>query len=89
VTACATLYDGRYQWLKGNSSKAMQLWDKSLETARKMHMPYDEGLARYEIGRHMDAKDPQRNVHLADALKIFERLGAQYDVERVREVLWG
>jgi eukaryotic-like serine/threonine-protein kinase len=89
ATACATLYDGRYQWLKGDTSKALRLWEKSLDTARKMHMPYDEGLAHYEIGRHMDAKDPQRNVHLADALKIFEQLGAQYDVERVREVLWG
>jgi serine/threonine protein kinase/tetratricopeptide (TPR) repeat protein len=89
ATACATLYDGRYAWLKGDASKARHLWEKSLDTARKMHMPYDEGLAHYEIGRHTDAKDPQRNVHLAEALTIFERLNAQYDVERAREMLWG
>ena len=80
----AWLWKGLYFWLAGKGSKAMGAWQKGLAAARKLEMPYDEGLLHYEIGRHLDAPDPARKEHLARACEIFERLGASYDLERAQ-----
>jgi hypothetical protein len=89
ATACANLYDGRYQWLKGSKDGAQRLWEQSLSDAKRLKMPYDEGLAHYEMGRHADANAPERHHHLSEALKIFGRIGARWDEERTREMLFG
>jgi hypothetical protein len=46
-------------------------------------MPYEQGLAHYEIGRHLPATDPARATHLSQAYAIFSQLNAAFDVARV------
>jgi hypothetical protein len=50
-------------------------------------MPYEEGLAHYEIGRHLLSGDPARQEHLAYAAEILARVGAAYDLGRVQAEL--
>jgi len=76
----AWLWQGLYDWLAGQPRKAHKAWRKSLAAAERLEMPYDQGLAHYEIGRH--ATGLERQEHLARACAIFARLGAAYDLAR-------
>ncbi len=83
----AWLYQGWHDWLSGKARKARRAWRKSLAEAERLAMPNEEGLAHYEIGRHLPAGDAARREHLGHAVEIFTRLGAEYDLEQVNEVL--
>jgi tetratricopeptide (TPR) repeat protein len=76
------LWQGLCDWLSGKQRKAWTSWRKSLASAEKLGMPYELGLAHYEMGRHSRGED--RKKHLSQACKIFTRLGANYDLERAR-----
>ncbi len=78
----ALLFQARAHWLRGRSGLARRVWRRSLTAAERLSMPYDQGLAHYEFGRHLDAGDPARGEHLGKAAEIFARLGAAYDVAR-------
>ena len=43
-------------------------------------MPYEEGQAHYELGRH--ASGETRRHHLARAIALFARLGADHDLRQ-------
>jgi hypothetical protein len=45
-------------------------------------MPYEQGLAHYEIGRH--STGAERRHHLQRASDIFIQLNATYDLARVQ-----
>ena len=77
--------DASYAWLDGKPARARQLWRKSLAEAERLAMPYEQGLAHYEIGRH--AAGAERQTHLIAAEAIFTQLGAAYDLARVQEAL--
>jgi class 3 adenylate cyclase/tetratricopeptide (TPR) repeat protein len=79
----AWLFQGICDWLSGHPAKARQAWRKSLDWARRLSMPYDEGLAHYEIGRHWPPGSAAREQHLTSARAIFERLQAEYDLNRL------
>jgi tetratricopeptide (TPR) repeat protein len=83
----AWLWRGRYLWLSGQRAKAHRFWRKSLAAAEQLAMPYEQGLAHYEIGRHLDASNPDCAEHLQQASDIFSRLGAVPDVERAKAAL--
>ncbi len=76
------LYHGRLDWLRGHQKRAQKAWQKSLDIAVQSDMPYEQGRAHYEIGRHLDKSDLQRKEHLSQAAEIFERLEAGFDLER-------
>jgi len=78
----AWLCQGSYDWLNGKHSRAHRAWLKSIAHAEKLEMPYEEGLAHYELGRH--AIGDERHRHLTRAIEIFERLGVMYDLEKAR-----
>jgi len=78
----AWLCQGLYDWLNGKHSKAQRAWHKSIAYADQLAMPYEEGLAHYELGRH--SKGNERQTHLTHAIEIFERLGVMYDLEKAR-----
>ncbi len=78
----AWLCQGLYDWLDGQPAQARNAWRKSLAHAERLAMPYDEGQAHYELGRH--ASGDERKPHLTRAAEIFERLGAAYDLERTQ-----
>jgi hypothetical protein len=83
----AWLWYGLYIWLSGQPAKAQRAWQKSLVLAERLAMPYEQGLARYEIGRHLALDDPARRVHLARAAEIFSQISAAYDLSRAQQAL--
>ncbi len=78
---------GLTAWLSGQTYSARRLWAKSLEAAEKLNMPYAQGLAHYEIGRHLSLDDTARVEHLTQASEIFTRLEATYDLRRTQDAL--
>jgi hypothetical protein len=50
-------------------------------------MPYEQGLAYYEIGRHLPSSHPQQRAYLRQALVLFARVGALSALARTQEVL--
>jgi tetratricopeptide (TPR) repeat protein len=85
----ARLWQGLWYWLAGRSATAHSWWQKSLTAAGQLHMPYEQGLAYYEIGRHLPRSHPQQQEALRQALAIFARVGAVSDLTRTQEVLAG
>jgi tetratricopeptide (TPR) repeat protein len=69
-------YQGVLEHLKGDADKAQAAWHHSLQHALTYRMPFEEGLAHYQIGRH----DPQRAVHLDRAIEIFRDRKASYNL---------
>jgi len=85
----AWLWQGVCDWLSGHTAQAHRSWQKSLEAAQRLRMLYDEGLAHYQIGRHLKTSDPPRGKHLDRASEIFAQLEAAYDLERVKRTVDG
>jgi hypothetical protein len=85
----AWLWEGMLEWMLEKPQQAEDAWKKSLQAAQKMAMPYDEALALYQIGRHMEPNHPQRREHLKRAAEIFGRLGAAGDLEMTQAFLEG
>jgi len=83
------LYRGLSAWLDGRQGAAQKAWNASLKAAEALKMPYEQGLAAFEIGRHLAVDVPQRRVHLDAAGRRFSELGAFYDLRRVEEALGG
>ena len=50
-------------------------------------MPYEQGLAYYEIGRHLPPSHPQQQECLQQALALFARVGAISALARTQELL--
>lgn len=72
----------------GKARAATAQLRKSLACARKQHMPYDEGLALYELGKHA-AHPSEAMRYLAQALDNFTRTGAVYDQKRAEQQIEG
>jgi class 3 adenylate cyclase/tetratricopeptide (TPR) repeat protein len=68
--------EGCKAWLEGKHNKAMRLWQRSLSLAKQLAMPLEQGRSHYEIGIHLAVNTPQRQMHLEDASRIFNALGA-------------
>ena len=86
------LYQGLYHWLDRKPTKAHKAWQKSLEHAKKLSMPYEQALAHFEMGRHLSermtpANDDERQAHLIQARDIFTELNAASDLARVEAAL--
>jgi hypothetical protein len=78
----AWLCQGLHDWLDGKHSRALRVWRKSIAHAERLAMPYEEGLAQYELGRH--ATGSERQLHLTRAIEIFERLDTRFDLQQAR-----
>ncbi|MGB0385678.1 MAG: tetratricopeptide repeat protein, partial [Ardenticatenaceae bacterium] len=83
----AWLYQGICHWLQGQRWRARRAWGKSFDHARKVDMPYEEALAHYQIGRLLPVDDAKRQEHLTQAVELFGRLDAAYDLARAEEAL--
>lgn len=80
----AWLWQGVYDWQASKTRKAFKAWQKSLEYAERLDMLYDQGLAHYEIGRHMSADDPAQQERLERAVQIFSQLDAAWDLKQAQ-----
>jgi class 3 adenylate cyclase/tetratricopeptide (TPR) repeat protein len=74
---------GLADWLGGRRGRARRRWQASLAAAERLAMPYEQGLAHYELGRHLEDRDPARRTHLGQAEDTFARVGAEWDRRRV------
>lgn len=83
------LYQGLYRWLDGKPGKAHKAWRQGIARAEELDMPYDQGVIHYEIGRHLEPGDVNRDEHLRRAIDLFSRLDAAWDLARAEEVLAG
>ncbi len=81
------LWHGLYHWLVGKKRKANKAWQKSLTHAQRLHMPFEAGLAHYEIGRHLSPGDPARQEHLTHALEIFKQLQTTHHLTQTEQEL--
>jgi hypothetical protein len=79
----AWLWQGWYEWLSGRRGRAKAAWRKSRAAAERLAMPYDQALVLSEMGRHLPAADPDRQIYLIRAAEIFNQLQAAYDLRRL------
>lgn len=68
--------EGRHQWLLGKHDAAFRSWRRALAAAQELSMSYEEGLAHYEIGRHLEQDDGSRVAHFDEARAVFSQLHA-------------
>jgi eukaryotic-like serine/threonine-protein kinase len=78
---------GLSAWQAGDRRRAQQRWRKGLVAAQRLTMPYEEGLADYELGRHLPFHDPDRRRYLERACVLFEQTRAVRDLSRARAQL--
>lgn len=83
----AWLWQGLCDWLSGEPDKARAAWQKSLAAAKRLAMPYEQGLAHYQIGLHLPFDAAARRDHLNRAADIFTQLDTAYDFGRVQKAL--
>jgi tetratricopeptide (TPR) repeat protein len=70
----AWLYEGLAAHHVGRKRRAAAAWNKSLRTAERLAMPYEQGRAHYELGRHLPPGHPGRQAHLHRACESFATL---------------
>lgn len=78
------LLDGNRLWMLGRKRRAVHAWSRSLDKAEHLGMPYEEGLAHLEIGRHLPLAAPKRREHLDRAADTLSRIGAAFDLDRAK-----
>jgi tetratricopeptide (TPR) repeat protein len=85
----ATLWQGLLAWARGRHRRARAAWRAGLAQAERLGMPWERGLALYEIGRHWDAGDPRRAECLTAAIAVFREIGARRDLARAEAAAGG
>ncbi|WP_224364560.1 ATP-binding protein [Hyalangium versicolor] len=81
------LCDGLEAWLSGRVRTACRAWRRCIERSKQLEMPYEEGRARLEWGRHLALADPARRPQLVRARELFAELGAVDDLRRAEAEL--
>ncbi len=79
------LCQGLRAWCEGKPAAAYKALRRSLASARKFKLVYEEGLSLYELGRCTSGVE--RRQYLEAAIMIWERLGAADDLARARSAL--
>lgn len=79
------LYQSWYDYLSGKTASALRQWQRGIESARQLGLPYEEAQLLALHGRVIGGDKGKEQ--LGQALAIFERVGAAYDAERVRRSL--
>lgn len=72
---------GLLEHLSGKPTQALASWRAALADAQHLNIPFHQGVALYELGRH-SANDVQED-YLRAARAIFARIGAAWDMKRV------
>jgi eukaryotic-like serine/threonine-protein kinase len=62
-------------------------WNKSLNAAERLGMPYEQGRAHYELGRHLPPGHPDRQEHLRRAGELFADIGASYELTHAQAAM--
>jgi len=70
----------------GRGNSGLSFLRQALASARSLAMPYEEGLAHFELARVATSK-VEVNKHLQVAKKIFDEVGAKHDSQRCDDSL--
>jgi serine/threonine protein kinase/tetratricopeptide (TPR) repeat protein len=73
--------------LSGRPAAARHARLQALAEARAHKMPYEEGRALFELGRHLDPQDLNRRPHLLKARGLFSELRMPHDVSQAEAEL--
>lgn len=73
---------GRLHALEGHAAKARDAFERALELALDMEMPYEQGRAHHELGRLTSGAESI--AQLQAARQVFERLDLPWHLERTR-----
>ena len=81
----ALLYAGRIQLLDGHPRRARRLWQRSLDLATRLGLPYEIGRGHVELGLldRAGGDEGAAGRHLDDARAVFVRLEAGFDLARI------
>jgi class 3 adenylate cyclase len=71
--SAAFRYQGYYDWLTGNPTRAKRNWQSALQAARQFAMRHEEALAHWALAR---LPGPEQANHREAARQILEGLGA-------------
>jgi TPR repeat protein len=82
----ALLLTGREFEISGDHSAALQATIKSLASAVRLGMPYEEALARRQLAQLLPAADPRKSDELKKALDWFSRLASQGEYEATSQL---
>jgi tetratricopeptide (TPR) repeat protein len=83
----AWLYEGLTAHHVGRTRQAVAAWNKSLNAAERLGMPYEQGRAHYELGRHLPPGHPGRQAHLRRAGELFADIGASYELTHAQAAM--
>jgi class 3 adenylate cyclase/tetratricopeptide (TPR) repeat protein len=72
---------GTYEWLRGERGAAHRWWRRSLAEAARMGTRHLAGQTHLEIARRTGDRE-----HLAEAIRVFEAIGATLDLAEARGV---
>src|SRR5262249_49391564 len=75
-------YQGWSDWLDGKAEQARASAEQAVKEGQRLQMPFDEGIAHYQLARFLPSGDDKRKVHLERAAELFGTLGAVWDLKR-------
>lgn len=81
------IYRGWLDLLNGKTEKGCAAIRTGIADAQALHMPYEEALGCYHLGRLLPDGHADKRAALEQAVTIFERLGAAWDAAKAREAL--
>lgn len=80
----AALFEGRLHRLMQRGTRAARSWEKGLDEAVRLRMPFDEALLHAALARHSAPGSPESERHRTAAAGLFEQLGMPFEAERLK-----
>jgi len=78
---------GTYAAIGGNLTAARRHFERAIRLATEREMPYEEALARFELGARLPRGNPDRRANLENAVRLFQQCETIYDLELAQEAL--
>ncbi|HEY9856748.1 MAG TPA: adenylate/guanylate cyclase domain-containing protein [Stenomitos sp.] len=75
------------EWLSGHRGRSILRWRSALVQAERLGLPFDQGLAHLELGRHLRPGHAKREGHLRRAAELLNQLGARHYAEQAEAIL--
>lgn len=85
----AGLVNGQFKRISGHRAQAARFFERVIERAEALSMPYEWARAKVELARILPRDGAERDMHLRAALELFDQIGAVFDAETARQLLNG
>ncbi len=81
------LWSGVGLQLQGRTRRARATWIKAANEATELRLPREKALAFYEIGRHAQPADPERDRNLRRAAEILHSVELAFELGEVKRAM--